>query len=193
MTPRFVAAIDHGTTSTRCILFTRDGKPAAAAQHEQTMHYPQTGWVELDMDEVWQRTRAAIHDALAAARASTADVAAIGLANERESVVLSDRRTGRTVAPPITWQDTRTAPDADALAADGGIDRFRGLTGLPISTYSSALKLKWLLDEDPSRRAAADRGDLLFGTPDTWLLWNLTGAPTAACTRPTRPMPAGRC
>jgi glycerol kinase len=177
MTPRFVAAIDHGTTSTRCILFTHDGKPAAIAQREQTMHYPQPGWVELDMDEVWQRTQEVIHDALATAGASAADVAAIGIANERESVVLWDRRTGRTVAPSITWQDTRTAPDADALAADGGIDRFRSLTGLPISTYSSALKLKWLLDADPSRRAAAERGDLLFGTPDTWLLWNLTGGP----------------
>jgi glycerol kinase len=175
MTPRFVAAIDHGTTSTRAILFTHDGKPAAIAQREQTMHYPQPGWVELDMDEVWQRTQAVIHDALATAGATAADVAAIGIANERESVVLWDRRTGRTVAPSITWQDTRTAPDADALAADGGIDRFRHLTGLPISTYSSALKLKWLLDEDPSRRAAAERGDLLFGTPETWLLWNLTG------------------
>ena len=187
MTPRFIAAIDHGTTSTRAILFTRDGKPAAIAQREQTMHYPQPGWVELDMDEVWQRTQEIIHDVLASAGATSADVAAIGIANERESVVLWDRRTGRTVAPSITWQDTRTAADAHALAADGGIDRFRSLTGLPISTYSSALKLKWLLDQDPSRRAAAERGDLLFGTPETWLLWNLTGGPDGGvhATEPT--------
>jgi glycerol kinase len=104
-------------------------------------------------------------------------VAAIGISNERETVVLWDRRTGRTVAPAITWQDTRTAAAADALAADGGIDRFQQRTGLPVSTYSSALKLAWLLEQDPTRRDAAKRGDLLFGTPDTWLLWNLTGGP----------------
>ena len=173
--PRFVAAIDHGTSSTRCILFTRDGTPAAIAQREQTMYYPRPGWVELDMAEVWQRTQECIHDALAAAGASASDVAAIGIANERETVVLWDRRTGRPVAPAITWQDTRTATAAEALAGDGGIDRFREHTGLPISTYSSALKLRWLLDQEPSRRAAAERGDLLFGTPDSWLLWNLTG------------------
>jgi glycerol kinase len=177
MTARFVAAIDHGTTSTRCILFTPDGTPASIAQREQTMHYPRPGWVELDMEQVWQHTQECIHEALATAGAAAADVAAIGIANERESVVLWDRRTGRPVAHSITWQDTRTAAAADALAADGGIDRFRGGTGLPISTYSSALKLGWLLDEEPSRRAAAERGDLLFGTPDTWLLWNLTGGP----------------
>jgi glycerol kinase len=174
---RFVAAIDHGTSSTRCILFDSKGKPAAAAQREQTMHYPHPGWVELDMDEVWQRTQECIHEALHSAGAAPADVAAIGISNERETVVLWDRRTGRTVAPAITWQDTRTAATADALAADGGIDRFQQRTGLPISTYSSALKLAWLLEQDPTRRDAAKRGDLLFGTPDTWLLWNLTGGP----------------
>jgi glycerol kinase len=172
-----VAAIDHGTTSTRCILFARDGTPAAVAQREQTMYYPRPGWVELDMEQVWQRTQECVHEALGSAGAAAADVAAIGIANERESVVLWDRRTGRPVAHSITWQDTRTAAAADALAADGGIDRFRELTGLPISTYSSALKLRWLLDQEPARRAAAERGDLLFGTPDTWLLWNLTGGP----------------
>ncbi|HEY6760258.1 MAG TPA: glycerol kinase GlpK [Baekduia sp.] len=174
---RLVAAIDHGTTSTRCILFGRDGTPAATAQREQTVTFPRAGWVELDMAEVWRRTQECVHEALGSAGATAADVAAIGIANERESVVLWDRRTGRPVAPAITWQDTRTAAAADALADDGGIDRFRALTGLPISTYSSALKLRWLLDQDPARRAAAQRGDLLFGTPDTWLLWNLTGGP----------------
>ena len=177
MAANLVAAIDHGTTSTRCILFTREGKPVATGQREQAMFYPQPGWVELDMEQVWQRTQECIHDALAAAGAGAADVAAIGIANERESVVLWDRRTGTPVAHAITWQDTRTAADVDALSAVGGIGRFRGATGLPISTYSSALKLKWLLDQEPGRRAAAARGDLLFGTPDSWLLWNLTGGP----------------
>jgi glycerol kinase len=174
---RFVAAIDHGTSSTRCILFDARGVPVATAQREQTMHYPRPGWVELDMDEVWHRTQECIHEALNSAGASPTDVAGIGITNERETVVLWDRRTGRPVAPAITWQDTRTAAAADALAADGGIHRFQQRTGLPISTYSSALKLSWLLDQDTPRRDAAQRGDLLFGTPDTWLLWNLTGGP----------------
>src|SRR3954452_8000951 len=174
---KLVAAIDHGTTSTRCILFARDGSPAAIAQREQTMYYPRAGWVELDMEQVWQRTRECVHEALGIADAAAADVAAIGITNERESVVLWDRRTGRPVANSITWQDTRTAAAADALAGDEGINRFQQRTGLPISTYSSALKLRWLLDQDPARGEAAGRGDLLFGTPDTWLLWNLTGGP----------------
>jgi glycerol kinase len=109
--------------------------------------------------------------------AAPADVAGIGVTNERETAVLWDRRTGRPVARAIVWQDTRTAAAVDKLAADGGIQRLQDRTGLPISTYSSALKLGWLLDQAPDRRAAADRGDLLFGTPDTWLLWNLTGGP----------------
>src|SRR5215471_6567231 len=164
MAARLVAAIDHGTSSTRCILFDAEGKPAAKAQRAQTMYYPHPGWVELDMDEVWQRTQECIHEALMSAGASPADVAAIGISNQRETVVLWDRRTGRTVARAITWQDTRTDAAAEALAADGGIDRFRQRTGLPISTYSSALKLVWLLEQDPSRRDALRRGDLLFGT-----------------------------
>jgi glycerol kinase len=174
---KFVAAIDHGTSSTRCILFDARGVPVATAQREQTMHYPQPGWVELDMDEIWRLTQECIHEAVTSAGAAPADVAAIGVSNERETVVLWDRRTGCLVARAITWQDTRTAAAAEALAADGGIDRFRERTGLPISTYSSALKLSWLLEQDSSRRDAAARGDLLFGTPDTWLLWNLTGGP----------------
>src|SRR5262245_17232677 len=141
------------------------------------MHYPRPGWVELDMDEVWQRTQECIHEAVTSAGAAPADVAGIGVTNERETVVLWDRRTGRAVAPAITWQDTRTAAAANDLAADGGINRFQQRAGLPISTYSSAPKLSWLLDQDSTRRDAAKRGDVLFGTPDTWLLWNLTGGP----------------
>ena len=142
MAAKFVAAIDHGTTSTRCILFDQRGAPIAIAQRDQTMHYPRPGWVELDMEEVWNRTRECIHEALRSAGAAPADVVGIGITNERETVVLWDRRTGRPVAPAITWQDTRTAEAADALAADGGIQRFQDRTGLPVSTYSSALKLR---------------------------------------------------
>jgi glycerol kinase len=177
MAAKFVAAIDHGTTSTRCILFDELGAPTAIAQRGQTMHYPRPGWVELDMEEVWNRTQECIHETLRSAGAAPADVAGIGITNERESVVLWDRRTGRPVACSIVRQDTRTAAAADALAADGGIHRLQDRTGLPISTYSSALKLGWLLDQDWATREAAERGDLLFGTPDTWLLWNLTGGP----------------
>jgi glycerol kinase len=172
-----VAAIDHGTTSTRCILFDARGVPVAMTQRAQTMHYPKPGWVELDMEEVWVRTQECIHETLRDANAAPADVAGIGITNERESVVLWDRRTGHPVSRAITWQDARTADAADLLAADGGIWRLQDRTGLPISTYSSALKLRWLLDRDQAVREAADRGDLLFGTPDTWLLWNLTGGP----------------
>ena len=118
-TPHLVAAIDHGTSSTRCILFSRDGTPVALEQREQTMLYPQPGWVELDMAEVWRNTAACIRGALRSAGVQAGDIAAVGITNERESVVLWDRRTGRPVAPAITWQDTRTAEAADALAADG--------------------------------------------------------------------------
>jgi glycerol kinase len=183
MAAGFVAAIDHGTTSTRCMLFDRTARPVATAQRAQTMHYPQPGWVELDMDEVWRVTQECIHEALGSAGASPADVAGIGITNERETAVLWDRRTGRPVARSITWQDTRTAAAADALAADGGIHRFQHRTGLPISTASTALKLRWLLDQDPARREAAGRGDLLFGQPDSWLLWNLTGGPAGGVPR----------
>src|SRR6476660_2184378 len=154
MAAKFVAAIDHGTTSTRCILFDRLGSPVAIAQRAQTMHYPKPGWVELDMQEVWNRTQECIHEALGSAGAAPADVAAIGITNERESVLLWDRRTGRPVAHAIVWQDTRTAAAADALAADGGIQRLQDRTGLPISTYSSALKLGWLLNQDRAKRPA---------------------------------------
>src|SRR5437879_503191 len=158
MAAKFVAAIDHGTTSTRCILVDRVGSPIAIAQRAQTMHYPRPGWVELDMEEVWNRTQECVHEALCSAGAAPADVAGIGITNERESVVLWDRRTGRPVARAIVWQATRTAAAVDALAADGGIQRLQDRTGLPISTYSSALKLGWLLDQDPERRAAAPGG-----------------------------------
>jgi glycerol kinase len=175
--PHLVAAIDHGTSSTRCLLFDRDGLVVAMHQLEQTVSTPRPGWVELDMAEVWQHTQECVAGALAAAGAAAADVAAVGIANQRESAVLWERASGRPVGPSLVWQDTRTAAAAAALAAQGGVDRFRDRTGLPISTYSTALKLQWLLDAEPGRRAAAERGELLFGTPDTWLLWNLTGGP----------------
>src|ERR1700741_1274264 len=143
------------------------------------------------MDEVGRRTQGSIPDALGSSGASPADVAGIGISNERETVVLWDRRTGRPVAPAITWQDTRTAAAADSLAADGGIHRLPPGARLAVPGDLAALKLSWLLDQDATRRDAAQRGDLLFGTPDTWLLWNLPGGPNGGV-HATDPTNAGR-
>jgi glycerol kinase len=175
--PHLVAAIDHGTSSTRCLLFGRDGRAVASYRLGQTVHTPRPGWVELDMDEVRRAVDACVEGALAAAGATAADVAAVGIANQRESAVLWDRASGRPLALSLVWQDTRTEEAVARLVAEGGVDRFRERTGLPVSTYSTALKLAWLLDAEPGRRRAAADGELLAGTPDTWVLWWLTGGP----------------
>jgi glycerol kinase len=179
MDPRsLVAAIDQGTTSSRCILFDRTGLPVASHQLEHAQITPRPGWVEHDADEIVERVRTCIRVALRDIGADPSALAAVGISNQRETTVVWDRRTGRPVHHAIVWQDTRTA-DAGARLAAGdpaGADRFRALTGLPISTYSSALKLAWILDEGGrDRRDAAEAGDLLFGTIDTWLIWHLTG------------------
>jgi glycerol kinase len=179
MQPRsLVAAIDQGTTSSRCILFDRTGRPVAAHQLEHAQITPRPGWVEHDADEILERVRTCVRAALRDADADHRAVAAVGISNQRETTVVWSRRTGRPVAPAIVWQDTRTAAAGERLAAGGtgGIDRFRALTGLPISTYSSALKLASILDAGGSeRRRAAEKGELLFGTIDSWLIWQLTG------------------
>jgi glycerol kinase len=176
--PHLVAAIDHGTSSTRCLLFGRDGQPVAAHRLAQTVHTPRPGWVELDMDEVRRAVDACVEGALAAAGATARDVAAVGIANQRESAVLWERAGGRPLGRSLVWQDTRTEETVSRLVAEGGVDRFRPRTGLPVSTYSTALKLAWLLDAEPGRRQAAADGDLLAGTPDSWVLWWLTGGPS---------------
>jgi glycerol kinase len=177
MDPRsLVAAIDQGTTSSRCILFDRSGQPVASHQLEHAQITPRPGWVEHDADEILERVRTCVRVALRDAGADAGALAAVGISNQRETTVVWSRRTGRPVAPAIVWQDTRTADAGLRLAADGGLDRFRGLTGLPISTYSSALKLAWILASgEPDRRVAAEAGELLFGTVDSWLIWQLTG------------------
>lgn len=175
MTPRFVAAIDQGTTSTRAILFTHAGEIAAVAQREHRQIFPRAGWVEHDAREIRDNALAVLEEAAAAAEASPADVAAIGITNQRETVVVWDRATGEPIAPAIVWQDTRTQDRVDALAATGGVDRFRARTGLPVATYFSATKLAWILDETPGARDRAARGELAAGTIDSWLLWGLTG------------------
>ena len=181
-----VAAIDQGTTSSRCILFDHAGQPVASHQLEHAQITPRPGWVEHDADEILERVRTCVRVALRDIGADARALAAVGISNQRETTVVWSRRTGRPIANAIVWQDTRTADACTRLAAEGGgpaasgADRFRAQTGLPISTYSSALKLAWILDagtpdESGQRRATAARGELLFGTIDSWLIWHLTG------------------
>jgi len=173
--PRYVLAIDQGTTSTRAILFDRDGGLVATGQREHRQLLPRPGWVEHDPVEIRDNAIAVIGEALDRASATAADVSAIGITNQRETTVVWDRATGLPVAPAIVWQDTRTQPLVDELAGDGGTDRFRDRTGLPLAAYFSATKLAWILDRVEDARERAATGELLFGTTDAWLLWNLTG------------------
>ncbi|QEO09997.1 glycerol kinase GlpK [Protaetiibacter larvae] len=175
--PRYVLAIDQGTTSTRAVLVTSDGRIAASAQREHAQLFPQAGWVEHDPAEIWRNARLVIGEVLARADTTRHEVAAIGITNQRETAIVWERATGRPVANAIVWQDTRTQARIDALA-DGDVDRFRDRTGLPLASYFSAAKIAWILDETPGARARAERGELLFGTPDSWVLWNLTGGPS---------------
>ena len=171
----WVAAIDQGTSSSRCILFDRDGRVAGAAQREHAQITPHAGWVEHDALEIVANVRAVVDEAMAAAGAIAEDVAAVGITNQRETTVLWDRRTGEPVHHAIVWQDVRTAPLVAELAGDAGTDRLRALTGLPLSTYFSGPKARWLLDELPGLRERAEAGEILFGTIDSWLIWQLTG------------------
>jgi glycerol kinase len=172
---KYVIAIDQGTTSTRAILFDHDGRPVASGQLEHAQILPRAGWVEHDAAEIWANTREVIGQALAKADVTRHDVVAIGITNQRETAVVWDRATGEPVCNAIVWQDTRTQPIVDRLAADGGVDRFRKQTGLPLATYFSATKVAWILENVDGARERAERGELLFGTTDSWVLWNLTG------------------
>nr|NLD40456.1 glycerol kinase GlpK [Actinomycetales bacterium] len=173
--PRFVLAIDQGTTSSRAMLFDHSGTPVARAQQEHAQSFPRAGWVEHDPNEIWERTRAVVSEACAAAGAGPADIAAVGITNQRETTLVWDRKTGEPVYPAIVWQDTRTDKIVRKLAATGGGDRFRATTGLPLSTYFSGPKLAWILKKVKGARKRAEAGELAFGTIDTWLLWQLTG------------------
>ncbi len=172
---QLIAAIDQGTTSTRCIVFGRRGEIVASASREHRQIYPHPGWVEHDAAELWRNTQEVIDAALAQGRIAPSALAAVGITNQRETTVLWDRVTGAPLAHAIVWQDTRVEDRVMAYARAGGQDRFRSLTGLPLASYFSALKLQWLLDQVPGARRAAQAGDALFGTVDSWLLWNLTG------------------
>ncbi len=174
---KYIAAIDQGTTSTRCILFDHDGSVVSFSQKEHRQIYPQPGWVEHDPLEIWQRTQSVCQEALAKARVEPAAIASVGITNQRETTLVWDRHTGKPFYNAIVWQDTRTKAICDQLAAEGGQDRFRRTVGLPISTYFSGPKIKWILENVPGARTAANHGDALFGNIDTWLIWWLTGGP----------------
>ena len=173
---RYVAAIDQGTTSTRCILFDRAGRIVSLDQREHRQILPRAGWVEHDAQEIWTNTRAVCAGALATAEVSTSEIAAVGITNQRETTVVWDRATGRPIHNAIVWQDTRTDALCAQLAEDGGPDRYRERTGLPLATYFSGPKVRWILDAVPGAQARAEAGELAFGTMDSWLLWNLTGS-----------------
>ncbi len=173
----YVGAIDQGTTSTRFILFDHDGRIVSVDRREHEQIHPRAGWVEHDAREIWGRTREVIAGALARSGAAAGEVAAIGIANQRETTVVWDRETGEPIHNAIVWQDTRTDKLVRELAGEAGVDRLRERVGLPLSTYFSGPKITWLLDNVQGARERAERGELAFGTIDTWLLWNLTGGP----------------
>jgi glycerol kinase len=175
--PKYVGAIDQGTTSSRFILFDRDGGVVAVDQREHEQITPKAGWVEHDASEIWRRTREVIGGALAKSHAEAEDLEAIGITNQRETTVVWDRESGQPIHNAIVWQDTRTNQLVRELAGEEGIDRLRRRVGLPLSTYFSGPKLTWLLDNVGGARGRAENGELAFGTMDTWVLWNLTGGP----------------
>jgi glycerol kinase len=174
---KYAAALDQGTTSTRCMIFDHGGQVVSVAQEEHEQIYPRPGWVEHDAKEIWQRCREALDEALEAAGASASDISGLGITNQRETTVVWDRHTGEPVMNAIVWQDTRTDRLVDEFARDGGQDRFRAQTGLPLATYFSGPKVRWILDNVPGARERAEAGDLVFGNIDTWCIWNLTGGP----------------
>ncbi len=184
--PEFIAAIDQGTTSTRFIIFDHAGTIVAVDQKEHRQIYPQPGWVEHDPLEIWTRTREVMAGALAKAKVKAADLAAIGITNQRETAVVWEEASGTPVCNAIVWQDTRTDAICNELAREGGQDRLRARTGLPLATYFSGPKVKWILDNVPGARRKAERGELLFGNMDTWVLWNLTGVHATDVTNASR-------
>ncbi|WP_394551892.1 glycerol kinase GlpK [Agromyces sp. MMS24-JH15] len=171
----YILAIDQGTTSTRAIIFDRHGSIVSLGQFEHEQIFPKPGWVEHDPMEIWRNTREVIGSALSKADLTRHDIAAVGITNQRETAVVWDKNTGEPVYNAIVWQDTRTQPIVDRLAADGGVERFKQDVGLPLATYFSGTKIVWILENVEGARERAEAGDLLFGTTDCWVLWNLTG------------------
>ncbi len=172
---KYAAALDQGTTSSRAMVFDHSGRVVSVAQKEHEQIYPKPGWVEHDAKEIWARSQEVLAEALEQAGGSKDDIAALGITNQRETTLVWDRNTGEPVHNALVWQDTRTDKLVDELSADGGQDRFRAKVGLPLATYFSGPKVRWILDNVDGARAKAEAGDLVFGNMDTWLIWNLTG------------------
>ncbi len=183
---KYVVAIDQGTTSTRCMLFDHGGNVVSAAQKEHRQIYPRPGWVEHDPLEIWLNTQEVIKAALEQGKIALQEIAAVGVTNQRETTIVWDRHTRKPVCNAIVWQDTRTDGICNELARTGGQDRLRAKTGLPLATYFSGPKIKWILDNVPGARAKAAAGDLLFGTVDSWVIWNLTGMHVTDVTNASR-------
>ena len=172
---KFVMALDAGTTSNRCILFNEKGEMCSVAQKEFTQYFPKPGWVEHDAIEIWLTQYAVAAEALAKLNATAADIAAIGITNQRETTIVWDKNTGEPVYHAIVWQDRRTAEYCDSLVAKGLKESFRAKTGLVIDPYFSGTKIRWILENVEGARERAEKGELLFGTVETWLIWKLTG------------------
>ena len=184
--PKFIGAIDQGTTSTRFIIFDHAGKIVAVDQKEHRQIYPKPGWVEHDPIEIWERTQGVMNGALKKSGLQPTDLAAIGITNQRETTVVWEKASGTPIHNAIVWQDTRTDEICAKLAEDGGQNRLRLRTGLPLATYFSGPKIKWLLDHVPGTRQKAENGELLFGNIDTWIIWNLTGLHVTDVTNASR-------
>lgn len=173
--PAYLGAIDQGTTSTRFIVFDHSGQIVSFAQKEHQQLFPKPGWIEHDPDEIWRRTEEVIEEAMRAKELRPEDLAAIGITNQRETTVVWNRKTGRVVYNALVWQDTRVGDAVAEFSREGGQDRFREKTGLPLATYFSGLKIRWVLENIQGARGAAEAGELLFGNIDSFLLWRLTG------------------
>jgi glycerol kinase len=172
---KYAAALDQGTTSTRCMIFDHGGQVVSVKQKEHEQIYPKPGWVEHDANEIWSRTQEVIDEAMEDAGASADDIAGVGITNQRETTLVWDKNTGEPVHNALVWQDTRTDKIVDELSRDGGQARFQEQVGLPLATYFSGPKVRWILDNVDGTRDKAESGDLLFGNMDTWVIWNLTG------------------
>ena len=175
MSDKYVIAIDQGTTSTRAMIFDHGGNLVATGQKEHEQIFPKPGWVEHNPVEIWDNAREVVESALSQANLTRDDIAAVGITNQRETAVVWDKNTGEPVYNAIVWQDTRTQDIVDELAKDGGVERFKQQVGLPLATYFSGTKIKWILDNVDGARKRAEAGDLLFGNTDSWVTWNLTG------------------
>ena len=187
--PKYIMALDSGTTSNRCILFNHEGEVCSVAQKEFTQIFPQPGWVEHDADEIFATQLEVAKQALANIGATAADIAAIGITNQRETTIVWNKFTGRPVYNAIVWQCRRTAPYCDSLKEQGLVDTVREKTGLVIDPYFSGTKIRWILENVPGAREQAEAGELLFGTVETWLIWKLTGGRVHVTTIPTLPAP----